>query len=385
MQTLKSSDAKLSVDGGAATSRGEWEWPINDDKPDLARAAGNPVVGLPPDIGKQLQPLVVTDVMRTARTLNIQGSVIEAALDSGSIIGGDRKQPVHELELELRKVRPGPFYGLALSLHAIAPLSIEVESKAARGFRLREQSMPPVKKPAPIELHRDVAAHDGLRLIVAEILRHLLSYKPAALAGDAEGIHQVRVGIRRLRSALRLFEPLLEAHTAGVFQSRLQRTGRIIGSARDWDVFCLEALPKALGETEQLGWERPLREAADARRRAADMASADEISGAAFTALVLGVSAWTETGHERMDLLGDKGLKQPLSKISGALLDRMADKVDKRGRGIGSATFAQELHPLRKSLKKLRYSLQFLGSLYSQKAIKRFLRPVKKLQNILAP
>jgi triphosphatase len=336
---------------------------------------------LPTDLGKQLQPIVVTDVMRTAHTLDFQGSTIEAVLDSGSIVAGDQKQPIHELELELRHGALGALYGLALSLHAATPLSIEAEGKAARGYRLMERSAPTTKEAASIELKSDVAAGDGFRPI--EILSHLLSNKSAARAGDAEGVHQSRVAITRLRSALRLFAPLLEPHAAVAFQSKLQRMGQIIGAARDWDVFCLEALPKALGEIEELGWNRLLRESADARRRAADAASARELGGSAFTALMLGVSAWIESREERMDMLGDKGLKQSLSKISADLLDRMADKVDKRGRGVGPETSAEKMHPLRKSLKKLRYGLEFLSSLYPRKATKRYLRPLKNLQKSL--
>ena len=380
VQTLKSSGAN----GGAAMSRGEWEWPVKDDKPDIALASSAPAVSrLPAGLGKQLQPIVVTDVMRTAHTLDFQGSTIEAVLDSGSIVAGDQKQPVHELELELRHGALGTLYGLALSLHAATPLSIEAEGKAAPGYRLMERSAPTTKEAASIELKSDVAAGDGFRPIVGEILSHLLSNKSAALAGDAEGLHQIKVAITRLRSALRLFAPLLEPHAAVAFQSKLQRMGQIIGAARDWDVFCLEALPKALGEIEELGWNRLLRESADARRRAADAASAREVGGAAFTALMLGVSAWIESREERMDMLGNKGLKQSLSKISADLLDRMADKVDKRGRGVGPETSAEKLHPLRKSLKKLRYSLEFLSSLYPRKATKRYLRPLKNLQKSL--
>lgn len=270
--------------------------------------------------------------MRTARTLDFQGSTIEAVLDTGSIVAGNQEQPIRELELELRHGAPGALYGLALSLHAATPLSIEAESKAARGYRLMERGAPTTKQATSIELNRNVAAGDGLRLIVGEILSHLLSNKSAALAGDDEGVHQIRIAIRRLRSALRLFAPLLEPRAAAAFQSKLQRMGQIIGAARDWDVFCLEALPKALGEIEELGWNGLLRESADARRRVADAASAREVEGAAFTALMLGVSAWIESREERTGILGDKGLKQSLSEISADLLDRMANKVDERGR-----------------------------------------------------
>ena len=185
VQTLKSSGAN----GDAAMSRGEWEWPVKDDKPDIALASSAPAVSrLPADLGKQLQPIVVTDVMRTAHTLDFQGSTIEAVLDSGSIVAGDQKQPVHELELELRDGAPSALYGLALSLHAATPLSIEAEGKAAaRGYRLMERSAPTTKEAASIEPKSDVAAGDGFRPIVREILSHLLSNKSAALAGDAEG------------------------------------------------------------------------------------------------------------------------------------------------------------------------------------------------------
>jgi triphosphatase len=84
-----------------------------------------------------------------------------------------------------------------------------------------------------------------------------------------------------------------------------------------------------------------------------------------------------------MDLLGNKELKEPFSETSAVSLDRIADRVDKRGRGVGPETSAEELHPLRKSLKKLRYSIEFLSSIHPQKVTKRYLRPIKKLQKTL--
>ena len=70
-----------------------------------------------------------------------------------------------------------------------------------------------------------------MRGIVVDALSHLLMNGAAALAGDAEGIHQTRVSIRRLRSALVVFEPLLEPHAASFFQDELKRVGRVIGEA----------------------------------------------------------------------------------------------------------------------------------------------------------
>ena len=223
VQTLKASGPKSSL-AGAAMSRGEWEWPLRDDKPDLALAAGNPIASrLPPNAG------TIAADRCDGRCENHAHARLSRKHDRGCAgfridRGGRSQQAVHELELESRRGAPGALYGLALSLHAVTPLSIEVDSKAARGYRLRERSAPTANKPTSIELDSEVAAGDGLRLIVGEILTHLLANKSAALAGDAEGVHQLRIAIRRLRTALRLFAPRLEPHAAAAFLGKLQRT-----------------------------------------------------------------------------------------------------------------------------------------------------------------
>ena len=379
IQTLKSSNG-----GGPAKSRGEWEWPVKNDRPEFDLIAETPVAHeLPPEVGKTLQPVVVTDVERTVRTVEFEGSRIEAALDAGSIIAGDDKQPVSELELELREGTPAALYRLALSLHATTPLAVETESKAERGYRLRDRNAPEPKKASPVELGDDVDAGAALRRIVLNGVSQLLSNKAAVLAGDPEGVHQARIAIRRLRSALRLFEPYLEPHAAADFQRELQRMGRVAGAARDWDVICKEILPKLFSEADEAGYDGLLQEAVEGRRRTADGTWAREMEAPAFTALALGLSAWAESWRQPGSALGGKRLQQPLSHLAAELLDRMADKVEKRGQGMASNSSPKELHPLRKSLKKLRYSVEFLSSSYSRKEVKRFLRPVKDLQKAL--
>jgi CHAD domain-containing protein len=136
-------------------------------------------------------------------------------------------------------------------------------------------------------------------------------------------------------------------------------------------------------ETDEVGYGGLMREAAGARRPAVDATWVHEMEAPTFTALVLGLAAWTESAPQPGDALGDKGLQKQLSDIAPELLDRMADKVDKRGRGISADSSPDEPHPLRKSLKKLRYSVEFLSSCYSRKEVKRFLRPMKDLLKTL--
>ena len=375
---------KSEGNAGAVKARGEWEWPIEKEEPDLRLAANTPVAqALPPEIDKELEPIVVTDVVRTKRVAQLEGTTIEAALDSGAIEAGDASEPVHELELELREGTPAALYRLALALHAAAPLAVEVESKAARGYRLREGGAPLADKPEPPMLEKKARAADGLRDIVANGLSHLLMNRAAALAGDAEGIHQTRVAIRRLRSALRLFEPRLEPHAVSLFQDELRRLGRVIGEARDWDVFCVEMLPESFDRAENAEWGQLIRDAAERRRKEADATSAREVSSPSFTALILGLAAWTETGRENIDLLGDKRFERKIVRIAPDLLDRLFRKVRKRRRAVQPGASASELHPLRKSLKKLRYGVEFLASLYPKKPVKRLVKRMKALQQSL--
>ena len=368
---------------GVAASRGEWEWPIEQSEPDLRRLSALPVEKqLPPSLAGALQPVVVTDVERTVRVLHLpEGVVIEAALDRGTVAAGDRRETIRELELELHRGDPASLYRLALELHASAPLSVVAQSKAERGRRLGDGQAPPSVKAGDIVLHPELSAAQGLSQIVAEGLGHLLANQPAARSGDAEGVHQMRVAIRRLRAALVLFAEHIEPHAYERITAELRRIGQVFGAARDWDVFALELLPHALCAGAAAGWRNLSSGPVEARRGAAHECFEKELEGPPFTALVLGLAAWAAEGRSSAKAFG-KGLQAPLEEVAPELLAPLAEKVARRGRHIARRS-DPELHALRKSLKKLRYAVEFLASLYPKKEVKAYLHHCKKLQKTL--
>ena len=369
---------------GVANARGEWEWPLTEAKPDLQLVKETPVSDVFANVSvDRLEPAVVTDVVRTTQRLEIEGDVVEAALDLGSIIAGKARQDIRELELELREGTPMSLYRLALELNTAVPFDIEVESKAARGFRLKEGLPPQASKPSAMRLDAGDPAIEALRTIIEETLGHLLMNQPAALAGDPEGVHQVRIAVRRIRSALRLFSPHLEPHAAGLLEDELRQAGRTIGEARDWDVFCDEILVRISETPEGRKFGEMMKSPAEAHRAAAHEGCVRQLQDPSFRALVLGLAAWVEGGRENSGQVGDKALKRDIADIAEKLLDRLDAKAMKRGRAVGPGAEAGELHPLRKSLKKLRYSVEFLQSIYRPKRTKRFLRRLKKLQDAL--
>jgi inorganic triphosphatase YgiF len=371
-------------DSGVANSRGEWEWQVESATPDLGLLKEAPIANLLADLSEdRLEPVVVTDVVRTTQSLEVDGDVVEAALDLGSIIAGRARQDIHELELELREGTPMSLYRLALELNSAIPFDIEVESKAARGFRLKEGLPPQASKPSEMRLNADGPTIEALCAIIEETLGHLLTNQPVALAGDPEGVHQVRVAVRRIRSALRLFSPHLEQHAKRLFEDELRHAGQTIGEARDWDVFCDEILAQVSETPEVRKFSEMMKPPAEARRVAAHQTCVRQLQDPSFRALVLGLAAWIEEGREDSGQIGDDGLKRDIGDVAGSLLDRLDAKATKRGRAVRPDASPTELHPLRKSLKKVRYSVEFLQSIFPPKKAKRFLSRLKKLQEAL--
>src|SRR5262249_54536724 len=151
------------------------------------------------------------------------GATAEVVLDEGTIVCAEAEAPVCELELELRHGSMAPLYRLGLELAAQFPLLIEVGGKAARGHRLRSGQAPSDTKARDVVVSPDADTLDGFGTILAARLGELLANQPAADAGDVEGVHQMRIAIRRLRTALVLFAPHLESHTAERFAAELRR------------------------------------------------------------------------------------------------------------------------------------------------------------------
>lgn len=118
---------------GAGRARGEWEVPggtLPQGLEDLIRA-GAPQA-LRALCGTALAPVCGAKFCRRKRLLEIPGAVLELALDQGKLLGGDREQPIWELEAELKA---GSGEALALWCEALAErygLQEEPQSKFQR-------------------------------------------------------------------------------------------------------------------------------------------------------------------------------------------------------------------------------------------------------------
>jgi inorganic triphosphatase YgiF len=364
-----------------AAGRDEWEWPLVDDAPDLSLLTTVLAPKLLPQ--SELHEVFATDLRRVERTLQLApNSTIKVSFDEGTINAG-AAGPVRDLALEVLNGSAGAaLYHLALNLHATTPLAMATESPAIRGFRLASGNLPPSCKAAPIRLPATASGAEAFHRLIVQCLNHLLVNQPAALAGGVEGVHQMRVAIRRLRALLLLYKPALDRRQLSHFDQELQRIGRVFGQARDWDVFCTELLPQANQPTDPADLYDGLKAVAAQRRDEAHEAFIAGCRGRKFTPTVLELAAWAEAGGNEPDRLGGAKLTEKLKDRAPRWLDRLARKVEARGQGISRANSAQ-LHKLRKSIKKLRYGIEFTESLFSRKKSRLYQKRCKALQDTL--
>jgi inorganic triphosphatase YgiF len=367
--------------GDSNLRRHEWEWPVEGETPDLGVL--DQVPGLPPVLdghGDALRPLFRTEVEREQQTMHPSpGTSLEVAVDQGVIVAGERRERLSELEIELKDGAEEALLRLGLELTRAVPLSMLMESKAERGYRLHDGEQPAAHQAAGIDLAGDVGAGEAFCRLVDSLLAHLLANQPAALRGDeTEGVHQMRVAVRRLRSLLMLFAPMVERRSTEHFEDELRRLGDVLGRARDWDVFQDETLPALSEDGIPIEAIELMHAAAGDRRHAAHQDAKKAIAEPGFGRFVLALRAWSRPGGGAIKA---RQSGRRLSKLAPRLLDRLERKLGRR-LDRADADDAPSLHAVRKSAKKLRYGIEYLAGLYGRET-RRYLRRCNRLQKRL--
>lgn len=373
LQTLKG--------GGGVTAglhrRQEQEAPAPGPQPVLER--------LPRRLRQQLRAAELTPVFRTdfrRRIWRVEGagSRTEVALDEGHIEARRRSEPLLELELELLAGEPVALYDLALELAQHATLLPEPRSKAERGYALfRREAHQPSRARLP-ELDPDTRAEEAFVALLAAALEAIQRNQMGVLeSDDPEFLHQMRVGLRRLRALLRLFSPVIPAAN---WQEELRWLAGELGKARDWDVLEDTLLPAFLAEDKaRPAWltRRIHRERLAARR----MARA-AVASARHGHLMLELGRWLATRGWRGELPVEQRatLDQPVRDWATARLARLHRKLLAAGRRL-SRLDASQRHRLRIRAKRLRYGVESFASLYPTKGVRPFLKALACLQDLL--
>jgi CHAD domain-containing protein len=220
-----------------------------------------------------------------------------------------------------------------------------------------------------VRLSRRMSVEEAFRATVLECLAQVGGNAPAIRAHQPQGIHQIRVGLRRLQMALKSFGEYADTPELKALGKRGRRLANVFGPARDLDVFSADLLPplaKKFAEQESFSaLKLALRHA---RGEAWDDAIA-EIQNPEFGLFLNEVAAVAET------LPRDA---TRIEKFSNHALDALHGQAKKRGKRA-HATYDSRTHKLRIALKKLRYAAEFFAPLYPRKRTRKYIRTLKNL------
>lgn len=351
--------------------RAESEAPAEDLVPDPARVAAPALRAAVQRAlaGRPLVPVVATQVERTSRRLRTEAADVTLDLDVGRIEAGERTVPLCELELETEAGDAGALYDLALDLLGSVPLRPGGRGKLERGLALRRGEGPRPQKAERLALEPDGPLEAALAAVLDGTLAQVFANEAAAELGeDPEGVHQMRVGLRRLRSALVLFKDVLPETERRRFRDELRWLGGTLGPARDLDVLREGLLEPARRERPDDAGLKRLAEDARELRAEAQAELREALASRRAARLLLELGRFRARAGWREQALSERSaqLFAPARDAAAELLDRRHRKALRAGRRVESLS-RSELHRLRIETKKLRYAAELLRSLYPER------------------
>ena len=232
----------------------------------------------------------------------------------------------------------------------------------------------------------EITATMPASVAVARLLLRLLDTVELNVDGvlrdiDTEFLHDLRVAVRRTRSAIKLLGAVLPADLAEHFKAEFKWLGDVTTPVRDLDVHLLgfDALTEQLVAASPDDLE-PLR-AFLVRRRAREFRRlAAALRGPRFRAIT---DDWRKALLEIRDVDGPRRRRPTAAVLARAATGKAFRRVAAQGDAITLDSPPESLHDLRKRAKELRYLLEFFAPLYDQVAYRKVLSDLKQLQDCL--
>lgn len=317
------------------------------------------------------------DIQRRIRVVQLGeagtpgSAAVELALDRGHLLAQDRSAVVSELEFELKDGEPAALLAFAAQVQQRHGLWLSTVSKAARGERLAKGVVfgEPTRAESP-RLRKKMPPAAVLRSTVAACLAQVLGNASEVAAGsrEAEHVHQLRVGIRRLRTVLRELGDLAPGLDPA-WETTLSASFAELGEFRDRDTVSQ--------------WAAAELQAAGAPPIVLPAPAGDPIDpvqtvrAPAFQALLLALLRFT------LEAPATPPNEQPGSvKTMATRLARLHKQVERDGSRFDRLGEAEQ-HRVRKRLKRLRYLAELVGGLFDHDAVDRYLSQLRPAQDAL--
>jgi CHAD domain-containing protein len=244
---------------------------------------------------------------------------------------------------------------------------------------------PTFAKATSLELPEHCTGEDALVATVDNCLTHLSANEDCALAGiDPEGVHQMRVALRRLDASLTLYKPLIPETQMDRLQRRIKSVTQTLGPARDWDVFIGDMLDPVASNMSNDPDLKFLRNIALRQRMAAYREVQKTLRSQPYREMWQEVALWLAEREWRQQPVSEKSvqLMHDVRAFSESVLDEAHRKLLKRGKGF-AVLDARERHKLRIRIKKVRYAAEFFSPLYHVERSESFLVALRNMQDDL--
>ena len=390
VQTAKGPTADLLErleHNAAVPTQGKGKGKVIKPTLDLARHRGTPVgdaidkaLGLDADDSYPgLTLLYSTDVKRLTTRIVCNGSLVEVALDQGRVFTDSaikrKSQSICELEFELIEGSPLDVIALARQWCAAHGLRLSTIAKSMKGQRL-QQAVPHGAATSAVapSYAKNASGNDMVTAVIANCLGQILpnmselaDWKGSS-SSQPDHIHQLRVGIRRLRTALRELSDL----TGGIdlqWEAVLVNVFRVLGAHRDQSNLALTLQPQLVAAGGPAMRVAP----ADSNQ----MSCQDIVRAADFQDALLGLIAFMHR-----DLTTPLDDAEPLKKTISKRLDKLYKRA-LQGGGKFLTLGQEQQHGVRKRLKRLRYLIEFTAPLFAARKVKRMLTALKPVQDAL--
>ena len=336
-----------------------------------------------------LKPVFETIIWRTVRNIKMpKTGVVELALDHGQIRAGDKTSTIQEVELEQKSGGAMALHDAAETLFADDLIEISDLSKSERGYGLvtgktrstRGQTQP-VKGRKPV-LHASMTNAEALsELGQAASEQVLINWRAILDTSDPEGPHQMRVGLRRLRTALKVFKSAVKSSHLLKLRQDARDLGRIVGTLRDADVLLsdiyMPAAKELFGNRNSCDLLDVLKLNIESKR----IVVREQIENPQWTALKLNCILFENAMVRPKDKKSRSSNDGEVMELGRKSLDKCWRRTKLWGQQIDTLSVA-ERHEMRKELKSLRYATEFFQSLYPIDTTQPFLKQLKLLQDI---
>jgi triphosphatase len=377
----------INATAGDIVRRDEWENEIEDNRPKLSLARNTALAPLLTNqIRRELRPAFETDVERTVMPVRFGKSEIEVAFDQGRVNTPDAHDSISEIEIELKKGSRGDMALLARRLSRAFPVAYAARSKSERGYALLEGTQHAPVSASPVQVAPTMTTADAFGVIAFECLRQVAANEGAVRRSDPEGVHQMRVGLRRLRAAVSLFKDMLEGRETEAIKKGLKWLTEQLGPARDYDVLVSEGIAPVLEQHPDRAELRLLESDFEVARHKGHAVARQAVEGPRYRRVLLDTALWVLDGEWRKnrDALATALRERPVTAFVRNELKRRSRKITKTVRRLDELG-ARRRHKLRIAVKKMRYACEFFEAPIAReagkKAGRKFDRTLKDLQS----